>query len=156
MKKVRSFLLAGLLILLLTACSSEKASIQTTETNREEPKKMLSIKINGTAFQLELANNRTAKELQKILPNKFSMEDLHQNEKFFDLPENLLRNELAVGKIEAGDVVLYGDRTLVIFYRSFETSYSYTWIGKILDSEELERVVGNSAVKIEIQKEDLP
>lgn len=117
---------------------------------------MLSIKINGTAFQLELANNRTAKELQKILPNKFSMEDLHQNEKFFDLPENLLRNELAVGKIEAGDVVLYGDRTLVIFYRSFETSYSYTWIGKILDSEELERVVGNSAVKIEIQKEDLP
>ena len=156
MKKVRSFLLAGVLILLLTACSSEKASIQTTETNREEPKKMLSIKINGTAFQLELANNRTAKELQKILPNKFSMEDLHQNEKFFDLPENLLRNELAVGKIEAGDVVLYGDRTLVIFYRSFETSYSYTWIGKILDSEELERVVGNSAVKIEIQKEDLP
>ena len=156
MKKVRSFLLAGVLILLLTACSSEKASIQTTETNREEPKKMLSIKINGTAFQLELANNRTAKELQKILPNKFSMEDLHQNEKFFDLPENLLRNELAVGKIEAGDVVLYGDRTLVIFYRSFETSYSYTWIGKILDSEELERVVGNSAVKIKIQKEALP
>lgn len=159
MKKVRIFLLAGLIILLMAACSQERspetASNQTIETNREDPKKMLNIKINGTAFQLELADNQTAKELQKILPKKFSMEDLHQNEKFFDLPEILPRNELAVGKIEAGDVMLYGDRTLVIFYRSFETSYSYTRIGKILESEELAKVVGDSAVEIEIQKEDL-
>lgn len=160
MKKVGIILLAWLTILLFAACSKERsletASNQTIETSREEPKKILNIKINGIAYQLELANNPTAKKLQNVLPNKFSMEDLHQNEKFYDLPESLLRNDVAVGEIEAGDVMLYGNRTLVIFYRSFETSYSYTRIGKILDSNELENVVGNSAVEIEIQKEDLP
>lgn len=117
---------------------------------------MLRIEINGTVFQLELEENPTAKELQKILPNTFSMEDLNQNEKFFDLPEHLPKNERAVGEIEAGDVMLYGDSTLVLFYRSFETSYSYTRIGKLLNAEKFAKVAGNKTIVVEIQKEDLP
>ena len=43
--------------------------------------------------------------------------------------------------------MLYGDYYLVVFYKSFSTSYSYTKIGHIDNLEDLDN--GNIIVKIE-------
>lgn len=53
--------------------------------------------------------------------------------------ENLWRtyNPRNVKNIQKGDVMLYENNCLVIFYKSFTTSYEYTKIGHIDNLEDL-------------------
>ena len=60
-----------------------------------------------------------------------SMSDLNSNEKYAYLDNSLPTNTYSPKHIEAGDIMLFGDNCLVIFYKSFNTSYSYTKIGHI-------------------------
>ena len=50
--------------------------------------------------------------------------------------------------IEAGDIMLFGNNCLVVFYKSFNSSYSYTKIGHIENLEELEK--NNMLIRFEI------
>lgn len=77
------------------------------------------------------------------------MDDLHQNEKYYQLPTPLPTAEESVGKVEAGDVLLYGNQTLVIFYHSFETEYRYTRIGRLELTKELSDQLGTAQVTVE-------
>ena len=47
--------------------------------------------------------------------------------------------------------MLYGRSTLVLFYESFPTSYSYTRIGKIADVQGLKEVVGDREVTVKFE-----
>ena len=44
--------------------------------------------------------------------------------------------------------MLYGDSCVVLFYKSFNTSYSYTKIGYIENIEGLESALGNSDIDV--------
>lgn len=52
------------------------------------------------------------------------------------------------GSIRAGDVMLYGNDTLVVFYETFESSYSYTRIGRIAESDGLARALGRGNARV--------
>ena len=41
------------------------------------------------------------------------------------------------GHIEAGDIMIFGDNCLVVFYKSFDTTFGYTKIGHIQNIEDL-------------------
>jgi len=42
------------------------------------------------------------------------------------------------GTIRTGDILLYGDNTVVVFYETFQSSYRYTPIGRISNPDGLD------------------
>ena len=81
-----------------------------------------------------------------------TMTELNNNEKYADLVESLPTNAFNPGTIQNGDLMLYGSNTLVLFYKTFSTSYNYTKIGKTNNPEGLLEILGsgNVAVTFEI------
>ena len=60
--------------------------------------------------------------------------------------------ETKINNIEIGDILLYGNNCLVLFYESFSTEYSYTRIGKVDNPDNLKDVLGNGSVLITFTK----
>ena len=147
------FVLGGVLLLFFSF--EEKEIILRQEENlieSEEGKmeKNLSLQVNGKTFKITLEPNETSQSLRKILPLKITMEELNRNEKYHYLESMLPSNPIRVEKIESGDIMLYGDNCLVLFYEDFTTSYSYTRIGKIENTEGLKEALGSGNVEMEI------
>jgi flavodoxin len=105
--------------------------------------------IGGTVFNAELANNATAQAFDALLPTSLSMTELNGNEKYKYLDTTLPTNASCPGTIHAGDILLYGNNCVVVFYKTFNTSYSYTKIGKITDPTGLEAAVGAGGVEVQ-------
>ena len=99
--------------------------------NEETVMSKIYISIDNEKLEANLENNSTVSALIKILPLEISMNDLNSNEKYAYLDESLPTNTYNPKHIEAGDVMLFGNNCLVVFYESFDTSYSYTKIGHI-------------------------
>ncbi len=106
----------------------------------------MNITIEQSTFSAELADTQAAKELTALLPLMLEMQDHLNNEKFAELPKSLSRQDQAVGRIEAGDIMLWGGDTLVVFYESFHSSYRYTRLGKIKNTAQLKNAVGAGKV----------
>lgn len=75
------------------------------------------------------------------------MSELHGNEKYYYFNKSLPTNSERVGRIENGDLMLYGSDCLVLFYESFSSGYSYTKLGKVDNPSELEDAVGSGMWK---------
>ena len=147
------FVLGGVLLLFFSF--EEKEIILRQEENlieSEEGKmeKNLSLQVNGKTFKITLEENETTEALTKVLPLKIIMNELNGNEKYYYLDTMLPSNPIRVEKIESGDIMLYGDNCLVIFYEDFKTTYSYTRIGKIENTEGLKEALGSGNVEMEI------
>jgi hypothetical protein len=110
----------------------------------------LVIKIGSSEFTATLVDSPTAASFKAMLPLTMNMTELNGNEKFFDLPKNLPTNASNLAKINTGDLLLYGSNTLVLFYESFSTTYSYTRLGKINNGSGLAEAVGPGNVVVSI------
>ena len=93
------------------------------------------VTIAGTDFTAELANNATAQAFNALIliPMTLNMTELNSNEKYKYIDSTLPTNAACPGTIHAGDILLYGNNCIVVFYKTFSTSYSYSKIGKITD-----------------------
>lgn len=149
MKKIIIICLVLILIISFVACSnnvenntlpdSETTMLDKTvqETTAQKSKTSMNIKINDKNFTAQFYDNETAKAFADMLPLTIKMEDLHSNEKYYYLNSSLPTNSSAIDKINSGDIMLYGSNCLVLFYKDFSTSYSYTKIGYIENPSEL-------------------
>lgn len=88
-----------------------------------------------------------------MLPLEVNMIELNNNEKYCDLPNSLPTNSSNPQIIKSGDLMLYGSKTLVLFYKSFSTSYSYTKLGVIDDATGLEEALGKGNVIVKFESE---
>jgi hypothetical protein len=104
-------------------------------------------------FHLALEDNPTARAFAQMLPATFGMTELNGNEKYATLPRKLPTNATRADTIRSGDVMLYGSDTLVVFYKTFQSSYSYTRIGRVEPSDALAEAfgTGNQAVTFSVR-----
>ncbi len=108
----------------------------------------LIVKVGDKTFTATLLDSPTAKAFGALLPLSLSMEELNGNEKFATLPVSLPTRAVRPSPIRTGDLMLYGSNTLVLFYESFSTTYSYTPIGRIDDPAGLEAALGSGDVAV--------
>ena len=147
------FVLGGVLLLFFSFEAKEiilRQEENLIESEEGKMEKNLSLQVNGKTFKITLEENETTEALTKVLPLKIIMNELNGNEKYYYLDTMLPSNPIRVEKIESGDIMLYGDNCLVIFYEDFKTTYSYTRIGKIENTEGLKEALGSGNVEMEI------
>lgn len=130
---------------------SEATQIQN---NNSKMSNKLKLRVGAKTFTATLLDNATATALKDLLPMKMEMIELNRNEKYARLPKSLPANASNPGTIHAGDLMLYGSNTLVLFYATFSTSYTYTKIGQLDDVSGLATALGtgNATVAFELEQ----
>lgn len=106
----------------------------------------ITMNINDQQLEVRLYDNPAAKAFVKTLPLELGMDELNGNEKFAELPHPLPSGLEKPGAIQSGDLMLYGTKTLVLFYASFDSSYRYTSIGKIINPENLSAMMDKKKI----------
>ena len=158
--KLKSFLTVTAVLFVFcfcnAGCSKDNETLpQNNEngnenTNTNSTSKM-KITIGTAVFTATLYNNASAAALKARLPLTLDMTELNGNEKYYDFPSPLPANASIGGEIKAGDLTLYGDNVLVLFYKSFSTSYSYTKLGYIDSPAGLPAALGTGNVVVRFE-----
>lgn len=113
----------------------------------------IKITIGTNTFTATLYKNESAAAFKDKLPMTISMTELNGNEKYFDFPNSLPANASNPGTIQTGDLMLYGSNTLVLFYKTFSTSYSYTRLARIDDPTGLGAALGSGNITVKFELE---
>lgn len=118
-------------------------------TNDDIPmNREIRISISGIHYTATLEDNPTAKAFAALLPMTVSMTEMNGNEKYYNLNKNLPTDTFRPGTIHTGNLLLWGSNTVVLFYETFSSGYSYTRLGKIDDPDGLAATLGRGNVKV--------
>lgn len=103
------------------------------------------ITVNGTEFYATLYDNDAAEDLWDILPQTLTM-TVYGNLIFDYLDSNLEDEEMIPQSLAAGDIVLYGESELMIFFDDYTNSalHEYSMIGVMDDASGLEDAINSS------------
>ncbi len=104
--------------------------------------------IGAQRLVITLDDSEASRALAQLLPLTLNMSELNANEKYANLPQRLPTRAARLSTIRNGDLMLYGTDTLVIFYQTFESTYSYTRIGRVDSPDELAEALGRGDVTI--------
>ena len=145
-----------------SSCSKRDndASVNEPIQNNEPPpnnapimSNKIKITLNSQTFTVTLVDTNSAKNFKDKLPMTITMVELNGNEKYYNLAENIPTNLSNFETIQNGDLMLYGSNTLVLFYKTFSTSYSYTKLGSIDDATGLASALGSGNVAVTFELE---
>ena len=112
------------------------------------------ITVGNQDFSAELYDNETTRAWLGQMPMTLEMSELNGNEKYHYFSESLPTNPERPDAIHTGDLMLYGQSCLVLFYKDFVTSYSYTPLGYMEDAAGLAQVLGNGNVIVSFRLDD--
>ena len=152
---MKQLLFLAFLAVSLVSCASCSKNSVTSESNNNTNAtgSKMKIKIGNSTFTATLYDNQAATAFKSLLPLTLNMVELNGNEKYVDLPRSLPTNASNPGTIQNGDLMLYGSSTLVLFYKTFSTSYSYTKLGHIDDVTGLVAALGTGNVAVTFELE---
>src|SRR2546423_8437612 len=90
----------------------------------------LQVKIGQKTFTATLEDNPATAKLREMLPLTLEMSDLNANEKYHHLDAHVPPADTKPATIRARDLLLWRDNSLVLFYETFRSSYTYTRLAK--------------------------
>lgn len=156
-------------ILAIMACNSDPSMDPNSDNNQQQHPGLqnpgtdsadvdtsgnrLKIIIGAKTFNATLVSSPTVTAFKARLPMTVNMTELNGNEKLYNFSSALPTNASNPRNIAAGDLMLYGSATLVLFFESFPTSYSYTRLGKIDNASGLAAAVGSGSVSVHFEME---
>ena len=111
------------------------------------PEKLI-VEVGKQKFEATLYDNKTTKKWKKKLPITLKMSELNNNEKYYYLSYSLPVQAGKPGRIQAGDIKLYGSDCLVLFYQTFQSSYAYTSVARINNINGLQSALGKGIVSV--------
>lgn len=149
MKKFSCLLIITLLII-ISGCTNNKQTNQTTVNKQTTVSRQMEVKINDTVLEARLENNSSADTFIALLENgplTITMGDYANMEKNANLDVSLPENNEHLD-VQAGDIILYQGKTLVIYYD--RNSWSLTPLGKInnIDAKSLKELLGTGDVTV--------
>ncbi len=112
----------------------------------------INIIIGSKTFTATLADSETGEAFAALLPLSATMNELNGNEKYHYLSSSLPTAAYQPGTIHAGDLMLYGNNCVVLFYETFNSGYSYTRIGAIDNPSGLASALGSGNVSVRFEK----
>jgi len=155
-------LLAAGMLVGLSACDTGGRVQEATATEPaprgdrrgdQSASKKMKVTIGSKTFTATLDDNPAAAKFKAMLPLTVDMTELNGNEKYYQLPVSLPVDAANPGTIQTGDLLLWQDDTLVLFYQTFKTTYRYTRLGRIDDPAGLTAALGPGAVKVAFELE---
>ncbi len=143
------FLTITLLISILYSSASSCDNNNNSDNTMASTK--INIKVGSKTFTATLLDNNAAQAFKKMLPMTISMTEMNQDEKYFYLSKSLPTHASNPGTTKKGDLMLFGSRTLVLFYKTRSTSYSYTKLGVVDDVTGLAEALGSGNVTVKLE-----
>ena len=129
-----------------TAVSATPPSVRPEESRMWMP-------VGERRFAITVTDNAAARAFASRLPLTLDMSELNGNEKYADLQDALPANASRPGTIRNGDLMLYGTNTVVVFYATFNSTYSYTRLGGVDDPADLPQALGRRGVRVVLSNE---
>lgn len=174
MKKRILVIMAAVVLLILAACggsnqdsagkvgSEAPLAVQRPESSSGKPniseatatETAITLMVGDHTFSATLLDNETTRQLAELFPLTLDMSELNGNEKYFYLDGSLPTDSHQPGQINAGDLMLYGDNCLVLFYEGFSSGYSYTRLGSVDDPAGLAEALGAGDVEVAFSVRD--
>ena len=111
----------------------------------------INVIVGSKTFTATLADSETGEAFAALLPLTITMNELNGNEKYHYLNSSLPTAAYQPRTIHAGDLMLYGNNCVVLFYETFNSSYSYTRIGAIDNPSGLASALGSGDVSVRFE-----
>jgi hypothetical protein len=135
-----------------TPALPQSAQQRTTLKTMEQEESRMWMTVGERRFAITLSDNDAARAFAARLPLTLDMSELNGNEKHAELPKALPADAHRPGTIRNGDLMLYGTDTLVVFYSTFQSPYSYTRLGRVDDPSGLPAALGPRGVRVVFSK----
>lgn len=154
MKKILSLFICVILIS-ITGCQKHVIEEDIITNNEIEVNENMSMKlfINDIEIPVTWLDNETVKEIEDEVNNNdivVSMSMYGGNEQYGSLGRSFVSNNTQT-TTSIGDIVLYNNDNIVVFYGS--NTWSYTRLGKMnLEDHEVIELLSNSDVKLTLSK----
>lgn len=153
MKQILFTVVFALSLISCVSCSKNVTPAENNSSGTNPTGSKMKVKIGGKTFTATLYNSAAATSFKSMLPLAVNMIELNRNEKYADLARSLPTSAANPETLQNGDLMLYGSSTLVLFYKSFSTSYSYTKLGRINDVTGLQAALGTGNVSVTFEPE---
>lgn len=150
--KIKSVAAAALCMNLMHAYAVPPGAAAGPNANTKVERRIW-MAVGERRFSITLADTEAARAFAAQLPLTLDMPDLNGNEKHAKLPKALAARDSQPGTIRVGDLMLWRADTLVVFYLTFDSPYSYTRLGSIDQPASLPDVLGRGTVRIVFTRE---
>lgn len=134
-----------------TAPPTQSASAESGDHDTENDGMIsINIAVGTTTFLAKLYDNETAQALVAQFPMTIQMDELHEQEKYYYLSQNLpAESTQRPATIYNGDIMSWSGNCLVLFYRTYSNSNGgYVPLGMVDNPSNLASALGSGNVQV--------